>query len=168
MNKIFDNDSYNAVNNRFGEGDRYQIIYPYESDKIYIKPDVNAGVYSCYRELMRSNIKDPLFMVHNLDTGTIYHLEIPKFKNLTHNKISNIHKPIINKPNAPLVTQVQTLQIPQPQIPQPVIIEEPREISRARINDLVTRLNNVEYQVEKLRKKIKKIPKKEEEICIIC
>ena len=179
MNKIFDNDSYNAVNNRFGEGDRYQLIYPYESDKIHIEPNANAGVHSCYNELRRSNIKNSLFMVHNIDSGTIYHLEIPKFKHFKEEKSS--HKKNIEVPNNneclhiqhpqqlnnPAIIPNQTLDINKLNS-QPLINDRLDNISRSRISDIVTRLNNVEYQVEELRKKLKRLPKKEEDSCIIC
>jgi hypothetical protein len=161
MNKILENESYNSTNNRFGEGDRYQIIYPYESDIIHVKPNIDSGVYSCYKELQKSNTKNPLFMVHNLDSGTIYHLEVPKFKSIKSHHIEEHehHKTINDSKSINLNIQMQ---------PQQTIPDGTNDKERNRVNDIVTRLNKVEYQLDILKKKIPRMPKKEDSVCTIC
>ena len=40
----------------FDNNSRYQIIYPYTSDKIHVEPSIDHGVYRCYQELKDRNI----------------------------------------------------------------------------------------------------------------
>jgi hypothetical protein len=60
---------------------RFQIVYPYTSDKIHVEKNISHGAYKCYNEIKEKNIKTYLFIVHDIDAGTLYYFNIPKHKN---------------------------------------------------------------------------------------
>lgn len=191
----------------FENKNRYQVIFPYTSDKIHVEPDLDHGVHSCYQELKDRGVKTPVFLVYNMDSGNVYELEIPKYKDIQLRKPDNNNGQTINsfqqpapnqtqvnqpmqsnyqiqpnppQPNATQLNPSQTnpSQLNQPQ-PNPLqlnppmqsvqIIQQPTPIDydKQRHNELVTRLNHVEYQLEVLKKALIQKPKKEEEGCII-
>ncbi|VBB18010.1 hypothetical protein YASMINEVIRUS_473 [Yasminevirus sp. GU-2018] len=243
----------------FENKSRYQIIFPFTSDKIHVESDLDHGVFSCYEELKERGVKTPVFMVHDIDAGAMYELEIPKYKHLdvkgnvidepynntlrgdarraaqndqsmnqsgnqsgifstngvnvngvnkmydannqqqlskgtvaipssnfsgSVNQINHVnpvlpdHLPMnaqLNTQPSQIPTQSQNLQqgIPQNSLYPPVQsvqIVQPNpstDYDRVRQNEIITRLNHVEYQLDALKRIVKQKPKKEEEGCTI-
>ena len=220
----------------FENTSRYQIIFPYTSDKIYVEGDLDHGVFQCYQEIKKLNVKTPVFMVHNIDAGSIYTIEIPKYKHLNLNMINNnnptniqlktAEQHIINRYDVPfssnnitnhakeLVSSLAVLPTPnieQPQINAPsftsinsipinasinsvpinpsinlvpvnpsinsmpinapinsmLINAVQTEYDKMRQNEIITRLHNVEYQLDMLKRIVDKKPEKDENACIL-
>jgi hypothetical protein len=186
------------MNYYFDNNNRYQIIFPYTSDKIYVEKDISYGAFKCYQELKDRNIKTYIFMVHDIDAGTIYYFNIPKNKHLQDitqnndeiitksNKLeimlgSPDRKLLQNQPNIENKNSFPT-QLPQNEnitmniLPNHEIqskheniptVFEYNQITQLKQNDIITRLNHVEYQLEVMRKNIIQKPKEDDEGCII-
>lgn len=198
----------------FENNSRYQIIYPYTSDKIYVEPDIDHGAYRCYQELKERDVKTYIFFVHDIDHGTIYYFNIPKYKDLNNNSkyedfnnnpvenitfvndtnsmplqgITNNQNPIpigiidkqnqLNTTNATNTT-INPVSNPTPNVSTTILVNHvPPEqndkqivqstFDRAKQNEIITRLNHVEYQLDAIKKAVfTKPPKKEEEGCTI-
>ena len=73
----------------FDNNNRYQIIYPFNSEKIHVEPDLDHGAYKCYHEIKNKNVKTYMFIVHDIDNGALYHFNIPKYKNLVNTDNQN-------------------------------------------------------------------------------
>jgi len=160
------------MNPFFDNKNRYQIIYPYTSDKIYVESDINSAARKCYQEINASSLKPYIFIVHDIDTGMIYHFNVPKNKDL---QDTNINPPNA-LPNAlpntmPIITnnilpptQYQTIQQPAPiiQMVQPHPSNDNSQLLN-KYNEVITRLNKVEYQLDNMRKIITAKPKKDED-----
>lgn len=204
----------------FDNNSRYQIIYPYTSDKIHVEPSIDHGAYRCYQEIKDREIITYIFIVHDIDAGTLYYFNIPKNKHLeatqnpqpitntgmnpspgmkqvpssnldpfvqhqapTHQTSQSI--PQMNQPTTqstmqstmqsavqPLVQPthqpMQSINIINPANPTvPLIGAAPTDYSIAKQNEIITRLNHVEYQLDRLKRKVQSEPKKEEDGCVI-
>lgn len=173
------------MNPFFDNKNRYQIIYPYTSDKIYVETDINSAARKCYQEINASNLRPFIFIVHDIDTGMIYHFNIPKNKDqqnnnvnlgLNNNPIPNNIIPNNTTPNNiipnNIIPQAQYQVLQQPAIPPPVIqmVQPSNDNTQIlnKYNEVITRLNNVEYQLDTMRKIITAKPKKEDDgDCVI-
>src|SRR5579872_496628 len=93
----------------FDNNNRYQIIYPYSSNKIHVAKNIDHGVHKCYQELKEYDVKTYIFMVHDIDSGMVYYFNIPKYKNL-----QDIDANIIDTVNAVISTH-DIDNVPQPQ-----------------------------------------------------
>lgn len=158
----------------FDNNNRYQIIFPYTSDKIHVEKDLNHGAYKCYQELKELDVKTYLFMVHDMDNGVIYHFNIPKYKAYEHQtepKPKEVDKSYIlttvenDKSQLQNIQTAQTVQTVQPF--QTIQTAQAVQLDQSRLNDLIVRLNNVEYQLDKIKKSVTKHPKKDEGCVII-
>lgn len=182
----------------FENKNRYQVIFPYTSDKIHVETDIDHGAYKCYQELKEQDIRTYIFMVHDIDSGMIYYFNIPKFKHLDTKNPDVV--PVTMAPSTlpttipatipatipttiPATTQTSMSVIIPTKIPntmsgalieshvnQPEVYTRPdthNQFSQKRQNEIITRLNHVEYQLETLKKMIIQKPKKEEDGCII-
>lgn len=190
----------------FDNNNRYQIIYPYTSNKIHVAKDINHGVHKCYQELKKHDVKTYIFMVHDIDSGMVYYFDIPKYKDLQDidsgmtnnvdvtnnmsgiNSVKNsqnqnndnmiLNDNVILNTNDP-VTSLQSIQSIQalqsvPLQTSPTLTqhttqhtEQNRNI-QATQNEIITRLNHVEYQLDVLKKMMIHKPKKEDESsCVI-
>ena len=70
---------------------KFRLVYPYESDKIYNKETIIKAADECYNELKNSNNNTNFFCIMNLDKNHIYNFEITKHKkNNTQKKIKCI------------------------------------------------------------------------------
>jgi hypothetical protein len=185
----------------FDNNMRYQIIYPYESDRIHVEPDLDHGAYKCYQEIKDRDVKTYIFMVHAIDAGMVYYFNIPKNKHLDE------HQTQPNSQNVPIAgsplsgfrlqnkhpVQPQTNVPVNPQIPPvsisvtnaPSIVNQPTsvpsqvsgqgtmqnmtqiptpEYDKTKQNDIITRLNYVEYQLDVIKKVyLPRIKEKEKE-----
>ena len=178
----------------FDNNSRYQIIYPYTSDKIYVESSIDHGAYRCYQELKDRDVITYIYIVHDIDKGTLYYFNIPKNKHLdaTQNQATNPLNPAQNQATNPLnptqnqatnplnPTQNQATNSLNPishntiiqdsltQLPsmQSINIINP-DHSAIKQNEIITRLNHVEYQLDVLKKRIQSAPKKEEDGCVI-
>lgn len=232
------------MSHHFDNNNRYQIIYPYTSDRIYVEPDINHGAYRCYNELKDRDIKTYIFIVHEIDTAAIYYFNIPKFRdyhnqqdfgNTNTNTIPSGSFPALTKPptniphgiiegintqNPSLVDAVSihsasqnvsskqlvvpglsqdtslpnsvvlataptlTLPISPNNLPTiPLIPTEPEKVipthtfqliqptdkfDKLKQDEIIMRLNNVEYQLDIIKKNFNQAKKNEEEDnCII-
>lgn len=188
----------------FDNNNRYQIIYPYTSNKIHVAKDINHGVHKCYQELKKHDVKTYIFMVHDIDSGMVYYFNIPKYKdlkdlndvdsgmldtvdvpndisnitNITGIKIPQINDNVILDTNDPIASlrSVQALQSAQPlqytqslqNSPAITLNAEQNRMVQATQNEIVTRLNHVEYQLDVLKKMMIHKPKKDDESsCVI-
>lgn len=211
----------------FDNNNRYQIIYPFTSNKIHVESSIDHGAYRCYQELKEHNVVTYIFIVHDIDAGTLYYFNIPKNKHLETNVQNNgfdqdretmtrpeimnneqnttklftppcgasvpNHKPFyrmdrsgsqrhedvnaqnISEPKNQNLNRVQPMQpmqqainIINPANSMPVNLQNPMvEYNTAKQNEIITRLNHVEYQLEYLKKKVNSVPKKEEDGCVI-
>lgn len=156
----------------FDNNNRYQIIFPYTSDKIHVSKDINYGAFKCYQELKDRNIKTYIFMIHDIDGGTVYHFNIPKYKNL-HDQQQNTVPDIINQNGIPILQQNQSInksinqQIADIESKQNNQNNQYNQITQSNQNEIITRLNHVEYQLDVLKKYCTRVPKKEEGTCVI-
>lgn len=192
----------------FDNNSRYQIIYPYTSDKIHVEPSVDHGAYRCYQELKDRDIITYIFIVHDIDAGTLYYFNIPKNKHLdvmdakdrsprqlpgqspqtihpiSQNTTNNFKPGVTVSVPEPGIQSIQSLPTQQMNtgIPtnqpiqsiniinpahQPVPINTQPDYNLAKQNEIITRLNHVEYQLDTLKKKVYSLPKKEEEGCVV-
>jgi hypothetical protein len=210
------------MNHYFDKRERYQIIYPYESNKQYNESDLNHGVYKCYQELMENGINTYIFIIHNIDSGNIYYFNIPKNKHLENmqpqlhpqsqliienqdqnqnqnqnyqNQDQNQNQNYQNQNNQNQNNQNQHIQnqnnqnqniqnqnnqnqnlnqnqqflpaqsiIPlQTVMPVGPINQMQQEYDRIKQNEIITRLNRVEYQLDVIQKEITKPQKTEDD-----
>lgn len=162
----------------FDNKNRYQIIFPYTSDKIHVETDIDHGAFKCYQELKEQDVKTYLFMVHDIDSGMIYYFNIPKYKHLQSKCAPDeaTHLKLNTQPE--LLIPQQTIQLTQQPQQQPLIqvqslpqtqsqLQDNNQFNQKKQNEIITRLNHVEYQLESLKKMINKKPKKEEDGCTI-
>jgi hypothetical protein len=162
----------------FDNNSRYQIIHPYTSDKIHVEPSIDHGAYRCYQELKDRDIITYIFIVHDIDAGTLYYFNIPKNKHL--DATQNLHVISKNKspdPNPhntqsgsviPCSLPTQSINIINPANPSIPMVNALTDYGATKQNDIITRLNHVEYQLDVLKKRIQLPPKKEEEDgCVI-
>ena len=56
----------------------YRLIYPYNSENVYVETDVMKAADKCYGEI--KNRKVVMFSIMNIDTNNVYNFEIPKNK----------------------------------------------------------------------------------------
>jgi len=56
----------------------YRLIYPYNSENVYVEIDVMKAADKCYDEI--KNRKVAMFSIMNIDTNNVYNFEIPKNK----------------------------------------------------------------------------------------
>jgi hypothetical protein len=150
----------------FDNNSRYQIIYPYTSDKIYVESSIDHGAYRCYQELKDRDVITYIFIVHDIDKGTLYYFNIPKNKHLdaTQNQATNPLIPVSHN------TKIQDLLTQSPPMQSINIINpvNPPDHNAIKQNEIITRLNHVEYQLDVLKKSIQSAPKKEEDDgCVI-
>lgn len=181
----------------FDNNNRYQIIFPYTSDKIHVDKDINYGAFKCYQELKERNIKTYIFMIHDIDAGTVYYFNIPKYKYLQDTSQRNNENPNnyslpkdvldvtdrVSIPHDKMISQnnqdiSKINQIPQNEnnlpvqhvqtIPQHISTEfEYNKITQLKQNDIITRLNHLEYQLEVIRKNSIQKPKNDDDNCTI-
>lgn len=57
---------------------KYKIVHPFESDLIHTSDSLTGGIYKCYNELKEKHIKTYIFIVHEINTGLLHYLNIPK------------------------------------------------------------------------------------------
>lgn len=62
--------------------DRYRLVYPYDSNNIYIANNVMKAADKCYSELVHNDKNNPFFCIMNIDTNKIFNFEIPKRQNI--------------------------------------------------------------------------------------
>ncbi len=243
----------------FDNNNRYQIVYPFTSDKIHVESNISNGAYRCYQEIIKNNVKTYIFIVHDIDADKIYYFNIPKYKNIEkstndntlipgtsqsisqlqsqlksqsqlqsqsqsqlHSQSQSHNNPTIeilqetidvqtnkekNKDKVsadqtiqdPMDRTVQvlmdrTIQIPNNQMLKPLSTQtqihlpfnaekqkrlltndannfikfENNTFDKTKQNEIITRLNNVEYQLEVIKKNIMFLkPKKEENGCLL-
>lgn len=174
----------------FDDNGRYQIIFPYTSDKIHVAKDINYGAFKCYQELKECDIKTYIFMVYAIDGGTVYYFNIPKYKHLQDNNQNQTNPDIcgilnLNKPEICKIEQnellskskdlgnvsVNTTQICEyPHHPKMMHLPEEmkyNQITQSKQNEIITRLNHVEYQLETLKNNMLQKPKQEDDNCVI-
>jgi len=96
-------------------------------------------------------------MVHDIDAGTVYYFNIPKYKHLQN---GDADKFVLNSVMTPTSHTLPT-QIPTPQ-PTPVQIPSTPAVL-PQMYDIVMRLNHVEYQLDVLKKTIVTNRQKEED-----
>src|SRR5258705_3150960 len=80
----------------FDNNNRYQIVHPYTSDKIHVAPDIDHGAYKCYQELKEKNSNAYIFIVHEIDGGTLYYFNIPKNKQFENVNPAKVIPPQLN------------------------------------------------------------------------
>jgi hypothetical protein len=194
----------------FENNNRYQTVYPYTSDKIYVEPDISRGAYRCYKELKEKNIITYIFIVHDIDAGILYYLNIPKYKSAVHSTQNNPltdrlpdNQHVIYRDNERNPAKSMPIQVPaalnptqfvkarpdncniiitqenkiipeakssspgsrEPSLPGAPGIE-PRfpshDYDKVKQNEIITRLNHVEYQLDVIKNKLNQVPKKED------
>jgi len=57
---------------------RYRLIYPYDSNNVYVETNVMKAADKCYSEMKKNDKNNPHFCMMNIDTNNIYNFEIPK------------------------------------------------------------------------------------------
>jgi len=145
------------MNYYFDDNNRYQIIFPYTSDKIHVERDIEHGASKCYQELKDRDTKTYIFMVHDIDAGTVYYFNIPKYKHLQN---TDADKFVLNSVVTPTP---HTLPIPTPiQIPTTSTSTSTSTVL-PQMYDIIMRLNHVEYQLDVLKKTIVTNRQKEED-----
>lgn len=114
------------MSNYFDNNNRYQIIYPYTSDKIYVENSITKAANKCYNEIKQRDIKTYIFIVHDIDSGNIFYFNIPKYKKY---KSAGTNLPEETNKNDKNDKNLQ--------------------------NDIIVRLNNIEYELFLIKKQIK-------------
>lgn len=155
----------------FDNNNRYQIIYPFTSEKIHVASNISTGAEKCYQEIKEKNIVTPVFIVHEIDQGNMYYFDIPKYKN--QNPTNNFHQ--TNTQNNPQNTYPDIAQRPIKLLQDNVIVHNPMNENNKmnqlhHYDALITRLNNVEYELDLMKKSLaqnQKIEKDEELSCSI-
>jgi hypothetical protein len=162
-------------------GFRYQIIFPYNSTKIHVAENISKGADLCYQEIKDNFIKEPMFVVHSIDGNEFYHYEIPKFKNNPSGLKNNLPEPNNNipEPNNNMPEPNNNMPEPNNNMPNlnnnPDVKNKPNEISpniqkenkvtdivRNKENEeIVRRLNNVEYDMMQIKNEIRNVRKHE-------
>lgn len=198
----------------FDSNNRYQVIYPYTSDRIYVEPELSSAAYKCYQEIKNKGLKTYIFIVHDIDAGKLYYFNIPKYKDVDqgiptqsiNNRSANIPMPdfdqLIANNNDSLLEHTETVPIkelalaqgsrasslvkPNPDNCSNIIITQENNVvddrtapesnvpsfDKLKQNEIITRLNHVEYELYIIKKKIAKEKhilkkKEEEESCVI-
>jgi hypothetical protein len=152
----------------FDNNSRYQIIYPYTSDKIHVESSIDHGAYRCYQELKDRDIITYIFIVHDIDAGTLYYFNVPKNKHLDATQNPEPRDPIPQSGSTiPCSLPSQSINIINPVNPSIPVVNALTDWSHTKQNDIITRLNHVEYQLDDLKKRIQTPPKKEEDGCVI-
>lgn len=190
----------------FDNNNRYQIIYPYTSDRIYVESDLSTGVYKCYQEIKNKGVKTYIFIVHDIDSGKLYYFNIPKYKDIDKGMPVQTIKPenqAVNPMVPELILGLQSINhnpsikdiadgnsdtdheagngvgMKNPDNCKIIITQENNvadnkamapDFDKLKQNEIITRLNHVEYELWELKKKLaskKKKPPKEEESCVI-
>jgi hypothetical protein len=131
---------------------RYQIIYPFTSDKIHIASNISDAAHKCYQELKDKNIITHIFIIHDIDQSNMYYFDIPKYKNS--NPISSINP--MNPTNSNPITSIT------PMNSNPVNLDVPfdpnhqkyDEITKQKYDSIISRLTNVEYGLEMVQKSL--------------
>jgi hypothetical protein len=144
----------------FDNKNRYQIVFPYTSNKIHVETNIDHGAYKCYQELKEQDVKTYIFMVHDIDSGMIYYFNIPKYKEYDTNT-KNLSSHIVNNTN-------KDININNINNTVPVSTNYENKLHQKKQDEIITRLNHVEYELEILKKMMLRKPKKEEELsCVI-
>ncbi len=153
----------------FDKNKRYQIVYPYVSDKIHVEDDLNIGVEKCYREIESRKIKAPLFVIHDIDSNKLYDVEIPKYKNVNNSNNMNDMNIKLNNDQT-LSKKAENIDLTKLNGPlNNNHVSNPND--RQMNNDVVMRINKLEYDVMKIKNEIinsnKANNKDKEESCTI-
>ena len=147
----------------FDNNNRYQIIYPFTSEKIHVEQNLSAAAHKCYQEIKESNVKTHIFIIHDIDQGNMYYFDIPKNKDNNTNQIDNN----INLMNGMKNPNQHTFLQPTRVIPNPNI-EMRNDGSKQYYDSVITRLNNVEYELEMIKKTISQNHKQEKDEELSC
>ena len=134
---------------------RYQIVYPYTSDKIYVESSIDHGAYKCYQEIKEKNIMTYIFIVHDIDASNLYYFNIPKNKSVDPKSVD---------PNIPVCMPQGHEYVQDKSISLPTNVSQVVS-TKHQDNEIILRINNLEHKVNKLKKKIKELSKEEE--CVI-
>jgi hypothetical protein len=147
----------------FDKNKRYQIVFPYTSDKIYVENNLNEGADKCYREIEERKMKIPLFVIHDIDSNKLFDVEIPKYKNANHNPNPNLN---LNKGHESEHIDITNLDIPT----NVNAINVNSNMNPSINNDIIVRINKLEYDVMKIKNEIisnRSNNKDKEESCTI-
>ncbi len=167
----------------FDNNNRYQIIYPFTSEKINVASNISDGAQKCYQEIKENNIMTHVFIVHEIDQGNMYYFDIPKYKNLipvNNNDQSNLFGLHEHIPNRHINQSINIIPIKsisntnQPQYqPQSTnqLVEQKQDYDQAFAHRVITRLNNVEFELDAIKRSMalnnQKVEKDEELSCSV-
>lgn len=119
----------------FDNNNRYQIIYPFTSEKIHVATNITIGAQKCYQEIKDNNIVTPVFIVHDIDQSNMYYFDIPKYKNVIESGEKEKDKD---------THSLQNNITPNININQ--------NVSSHHYDSIVTRLNHVECELDEIKK----------------
>lgn len=135
---------------------RFQIVYPYTSDKIYVEANLSNGADKCYQEIKNKDIKTYIFIVHDIDSNHLYYYNIPK--NKKYESVDNIKTNIINNNtnNNTITDDINNITITNNDTNNNTMTNDVLDTKNKVIDDIIKRLDQIEYDIESLKKSIKK------------
>lgn len=144
----------------FDNNNRYQIIYPYSSNKIHIANNIKKASEKCYQELKNNNYETYIFIVHDIDHDEFFYFNIPKYKNIENNKkeLDVTNKSINYEKQNKLDNTNDMLDINKELI----------NYDKLKQNEIVTRLNNLEYELNNIKNKLRDNNTDDKKTCVIC